>query len=154
MPKIDKDRAPVGSGSRYPPPYNAPCLPRHWLKLGDAAGLTQFGVHELTLEPGSWSSQRHWHATEDEFVYVLAGEVVLVTNAGEVALGPGDCAGFAAGDPDGHCLQNRTAGPVRLLVVGGRRDDDVATYPDIDLAIEADRYRGPARFTRKDGTPY
>src|SRR5215831_7101180 len=93
-------------GTLYPPPFDEPCRARTRTKLGDAAGLTQFGVNLLRLPPGAWSSQRHWHTAEDEFVYVLSGEVVLVTDWGEEVLRPGDAVGFRAGDQNGHCLQN------------------------------------------------
>ena len=97
MPKIDKAAAPRGEGTRYPAPFDVPCQKRTWHRLGDAADLTQFGVNLLRLPPGAWSSQRHWHAHEDEFVYVLDGEVVLLTDAGEEILRAGDCAAFKAG---------------------------------------------------------
>lgn len=154
MPKIDPTVARVVIGTRYPAPYDAPCLHRSTQRLSDVAGLTQFGVHKLTLPPGAWSSQRHWHTHEDEFVYVLAGRVVLVTQAGEAQLGAGDCAGFRAGDPDGHCLQNRAQEDAVVLVVGSRNNDDRGVYPDIDLALAEGRYAGRGAFTRKDGTPY
>src|ERR1044072_4289489 len=109
MPKIDIDSAPKGSGTRYPPPFDAPCKARAWSRLGDAAGLTQFGVNLVRLAPGVWSSQRHWHAHEDEFVYVLDGELTLVTDEGEEILRAGECVGFPAGVANGHCLQNRSA---------------------------------------------
>ena len=92
MPKIDKSRAPAGSGTRYPPPHDLPCRQRSWLQLGAAAGLSQFGVNLVRLPPGAWSSQRHWHSHEDEFVYVLSGELVLVTDAGDEIMRPGDSA--------------------------------------------------------------
>ncbi|MEZ6022021.1 MAG: cupin domain-containing protein [Hyphomonadaceae bacterium] len=95
---------------------------------GDAAGLTQFGVNLVTLDPGVWSSQRHWHAKEDEFVYMLEGELVLVTDAGEEIMRAGDSAGFKAGVRDGHVLQNRSDKPARFLVVGGRDADDWGEY--------------------------
>jgi uncharacterized cupin superfamily protein len=117
--------------------------------LGDAAGLTDFGVNLLRLPPGSWSSQRHWHALEDEFVYVLEGEVVLVSEAGEEVLRPGDCAGFKAGSPDGHHLQNRSQDAAVLLEIGSRKPTEEVAYPDIDL--HGSTARG---FTHKDGTPY
>ena len=120
MKKIDLLQAPEGQGTRYPPPYDEPCKARHWKRLGDAAGLTQFGVNLLTLPPGVWSSQRHWHAKEDEFVYVLSGDVVLVSDDGEELLRAGDCAGFPAGVRDGHTLQNRTVQDAVLLVIGSR----------------------------------
>src|SRR3954467_5055509 len=108
------------AGTLYPPPFDAPCRARVRTKLGDPAGLTQFGVNLLVLPPGAWSSQRHWHLKEDEFVYVLQGEVVLVTDAGDEVLRAGDAAGFKAGDPNGHCLQNRSGAEARVLEVGAR----------------------------------
>lgn len=150
MPKIDLDKAPVRTGTGYPPPYDAPCRERHRIRLGDAAGLTQFGVNLLTLKPGVWSSQRHWHLNEDEFVYIVSGEVVLVTDAGEQVLRAGDCAGFPKNDGDGHHLVNRSDADAVLLEVGTRTDGDTAWYPDIDLVLD------PARggFVRRDGSPY
>src|SRR5262249_11519829 len=130
MKKIDIDAAPKGEGTRYPAPYNEVCKLRRWKKLGDAAGLTQFGVNLLTLAPGVWSSQRHWHSHEYEFVWVLEGDVVLVTDAGEELLRAGDCAGFKAGVRDGHCLQNRSTRDALLLVMGSRHDDDWGEYSD------------------------
>jgi uncharacterized cupin superfamily protein len=154
MPKIDLASAPAGSGTRYPAPYDEPCKLRQWKKLGEAAGLTQFGVNLVTLAPGVWSSQRHWHATEDEFVWMLEGELVLVTDAGEQVLKVGDCAGFKGGDRDGHCLQNRSTRDARFLVVGSRRGDDHGEYPDIDLKFEGDRYAGQGYYAHKDGRRY
>jgi uncharacterized cupin superfamily protein len=149
--KIDPDAAPPRFGTGYPAPYDAPCAQRRRWRLGDAAGLTQFGVNLLRLPPGQWSSQRHWHSAEDEFVYVLDGEVVLVTDAGEEVLRAGDCAGFKAGAPDGHHLQNRSDREAVLLEVGSRRDaSDATTYPDIDLMFVA----GAAGYTHRDGRPY
>jgi uncharacterized cupin superfamily protein len=113
--RIDPKATRVSVGSGYPPPYGAACAARVRTRLGDAAGLTDFGVNLLRLPPGTWSSQRHWHTAEDEFVYVLEGEVVLVTDAGEETLRPGDCAGFKAGAEDGHHLQNRSQADVVLL---------------------------------------
>jgi uncharacterized cupin superfamily protein len=139
-------------GTLYPPPYDEPCRARERQKLGDAAGLTQFGVNLLTLPPRAWSSQRHWHAKEDEFIYVVSGDVTLVTDAGEETLKPGDSAGFRAGDANGHCLQNRTDQPVRVLEVGTRISGDSASYPDIDMF--APPGGKPAAYTHRDGTPY
>jgi uncharacterized cupin superfamily protein len=149
MPKIDIAAAPTKHGTGYPPPHDAPCLDRKRWRLGDAAGLTQFGVNLQRLAPGVWSSQRHWHTGEDEFVYVLEGEVVLVTDAGEQVLRAGDCAGFPAGEANGHHLQNRGDREAVLLEVGARRDDDLCHYPDIDMAMDP----GTGEFIRKDGTP-
>src|SRR3984893_3609736 len=100
--KIDVASARARAESRYPKPFDEPCLNKTRRRLGLAAGLTQFGVNLLELGPGAWSSQRHWHAHEDEFVYVVRGPVVLVTDAGETILGTGDCAAFKAGERDGH----------------------------------------------------
>jgi uncharacterized cupin superfamily protein len=153
MAKIDLDAAPKGEGTRYPPPHDAPCRRRKWVRLGDAAGLTQFGVNLVTLEPGVWSSQRHWHEKEDEFVYMLEGELVLVTDAGDETLRPGDCAGFKAGVRDGHCLQNRSDKPARFLVVGGRDDADWGEYSDIDMKFLPGRNSGGGGYVRKNGEP-
>jgi len=154
MPRIDLDRAPQVTGSRYPKPHDGPCAGRRAIRLGEAAGLTQFGVNLLTLDPGVWSSQRHWHSHEDEFVYVLSGEVVLVTDAGEETLRAGDAAGFKAGDRDGHCLQNRSTGPAQLLVVGSRHDDDHGEYSDIDMKFLPGRYSGKGGYRRKDESEF
>ena len=153
MPKrIDIAKIAPVIGTLYPPPFDEPCRARSRQKLGDAAGLTQFGVNLLRLPPGVWSSQRHWHTKTDEFVYVLAGEVVLVTNAGEETLRAGDAAGFKAGDGDGHCLQNRSDREAVVLEVGTRDADDAADYPGIDMV--SPEGAKPAIYTRRDGSPY
>jgi len=152
MPKrIDPKTVPAQVGTFYPPPYDQPCRARERRRLGDAAGLTQFGVNLLRLAPGVWSSQRHWHTGQDEFVYVVSGEVVLVTDGGEEILKPGDCAGFRRGDQDGHHLQNRGDIDAVLLEIGTRVEGDSGEYSDIDMAF---KMGGPAMYTRKDGTPY
>jgi uncharacterized cupin superfamily protein len=152
MPKIDLDAAPTLTGTLYPSPHDGPCRARVREKLGDAAGLTQFGVNLLTLPPGAWSAQRHFHSEEDEFVFVLEGEVTLVTDRGSETLRAGDAAGFKAGDPNGHCLKNLSSAAARVLEVGSRVPADAATYPDIDLLAPA--FGLPAIYTHKDGTPY
>jgi len=149
--RIDPNDLPAHLGTFYPPPYHQPCKARERRKLGDAAGLTQFGVNLLRLKPGVWSSQRHWHTEQDEFVYIVSGEVVLVTDAGEEILKTGDCAGFKAGDKDGHHLQNRSNTDALLLEIGTRTPTDSGEYSDIDMAF---RMGGAAMYTRKDGTPY
>jgi uncharacterized cupin superfamily protein len=154
MPKIDKLGAPAASGTRYPAPFDQPCRNRTWRRLGEAVGLTQFGVNLLRLPAGVWSSQRHWHAHEDEFVYVLQGQVVLVTDEGEELLRAGDCAGFKAGVRNGHCLQNRSPQDAELLVVGSRNDADHGEYSDIDMVFTAGRYSGQGSYRHKDGSPY
>jgi uncharacterized cupin superfamily protein len=150
--RIDPRDLPLSLGTFYPPPYDQPCRARERRRLGDEAGLTQFGVNLLRLKPGVWSSQRHWHIKEDEFVFVLEGEVVLVTNAGEEILKAGDCAGFKAGEEDGHHLQNRSESDVLLLEVGSRVEGDGAHYPGIDLVYPVGGK--PALYTHVDGTPY
>jgi uncharacterized cupin superfamily protein len=150
MKKIDPRAIPVKIGSSYPAPLNEPCRERQRAALGNAAGLSQFGVNLLTLPPGAWSSQRHWHSAEDEFIWILEGEVVLITDSGEEILRAGDCAGFKAGVPDGHHLQNRSRLTARVLEIGSRcPEQDVAEYPDVDM-----RWAGKAGPTRKDGSAY
>lgn len=150
--KIPVAAVPAIVGTLYPSPFDAPCRTRERKKLGDAARLTQFGVNLLTLPPGAWSSQRHYHTASDEFVYVLKGEVTLVTSDGAEVLAAGDAAGFAAGDENGHCLQNRTDEVALVLEVGTRVESDAAFYPEIDLVAPAGGK--PAIYTRRDGTPY
>ncbi|HUA77720.1 MAG TPA: cupin domain-containing protein [Acetobacteraceae bacterium] len=150
MPKIALSAAPRHQGSDYPPPYDSLCRERVRHALGDVAGLRQFGVNLLRLPPGEWSSQRHWHEAEDEFVWVVEGEVVLVTDTGEEVLRKGECAGFKAGEVNGHHLQNRSDSDALLLEIGSRRpDEDRVMYPDIDL-----RWDSAIGYARKDGTPY
>lgn len=120
--------------------------------LSDAGGLTQFGAFTETLMPGARSSHRHWHATEDEFLYVLTGTVTLHENAGPKDIGPGTCVCWPAGVPDAHCLENRTSAPVTYFVAGSRLAEDIATYPDIDLHYT--RKGGLRTLSHKDGTPY
>ncbi|WP_297513525.1 cupin domain-containing protein [uncultured Caulobacter sp.] len=151
MPKIDIASAPTRIGTAYPAPFDEPCLKRHRIKLGDAVGLDQFGVNLLRLAPGVWSSQRHWHTAEDEFTWVVEGEVVLVETGGETVLRAGDCAGFKAGVADGHHFQNRSDREAVLLEVGSRRPaEDGCDYPDIDLVLR----EGEETYRRRDGTPY
>jgi uncharacterized cupin superfamily protein len=150
--RIDPASIPPVIGTLYPVPFDRPCRARERRKLGDAAGLTQFGVNLLRLPPGVWSSQRHWHTASDEFVYVISGEVVLVSDGGEEVLRAGDAAGFKAGDADGHCLQNRSKADALVLEIGTRAADDAAAYSDIDMAAPAGGK--PAIYTRRDGTPY
>jgi len=151
--KIDVSALKESRGSGYPPPYDEPCKERHWKRLGDAANLTQFGVNLVRLPPGAWSSQRHWHAVEDEFVYVLSGTVTLVMDEGEQTLQPGDCAGFKAGVRNGHVLKNLAEREATLLVVGGRDDADWGEYSEFDMKFHPGRYSGPNVKTRKDGSP-
>jgi uncharacterized cupin superfamily protein len=148
--RIDVSNVTAVVGTDYPKPYDVPCLRRQRKKLGDVAKLTQFGVNLLRLAPGVWSSQRHWHTAEDEFVFVVDGEVVLVSDDGEEILRTGDCAGFKANDPNGHHLQNRSQRDAIVLEVGGRSDLDGVFYSDIDMQIKP----GSSRYVRGDGAGF
>jgi len=150
MTKIDIASAPLYTGSTYPPPHDVACGARVRHALGEAAGLTQFGVNLQRLPPGSRSSQRHWHSAEDEFVWVVEGELVLVTDDGEELLQGGDCAGFKAGVANGHHLQNRSDADAVILAIGAlEHATDVVDYPDIDL-----HWSQATGDAHKDGTPY
>lgn len=150
MPKIDIARVPVRTGSGYPPPYDAPCADRTRKRLGDAGGLQDFGVNLMTLPPGGWSSQRHWHSAEDEFVYVLEGELTLIEDQGETILRAGDCAAFPKNSGNGHHMINRSDAVAVYLEVGSRHPQDLTTCSDIDMMSS----NADGRFVRKDGTPY
>jgi len=141
------------SRSKYPEPYRTRVLPREVRALGEALGLTRIGVNLVHILPGKESSMRHWHTHEDEFLYVLEGELVLRTDGGEQLLRAGMCAGFPAGSRDGHQLLNRSAAPASYLVVSNRDPADSAHYsdPDVDLLWSPPHARG--RMTRRDGTP-
>jgi uncharacterized cupin superfamily protein len=148
--KLSVEQISAVRGAAYPAPFDAPCRARERRPLGDAAGLSQFGVNLMRLAPGTWSSQRHWHTAEDEFIYILSGEVVLVTNQGEEILRAGDCAGFKANVADGHHLQNRSTQEATLLEIGSRNPADGVHYSDIDLGIAP----GSDCYTHRDGRPY
>jgi uncharacterized cupin superfamily protein len=149
VPKIDVAAIAERIGSSYPAPYDEPCRRRAYRRLGEAAGLTQYGVSLVRLPPGAWSSQRHWHMHEDELVYVLEGELTLVTDGGEELMRAGDCAGFKAGTRDGHHLQNRSSRDGVFLVVGTRNPEDWGEYSDLDMT-----FSNQHGFRHKDGTPY
>lgn len=151
-PAVDPATVEARTGSSYPAPFNALVAGRERRALGDALGLTNFGVNLLRLPPGCASSQRHWHSKQDEFVYVISGEVVLVSDGGEQRLAPGMAAGFPAGRRDGHHLVNRGAVDALVLEVGDRTDRDEIDYSDIDMMIRW--VDGEERFLRKDGTAY
>ena len=151
-PALDPADVPEQRGSTYPEPYRSRMGDRAKRRLGDALGLTRFGVNLVTLAPGGQSALRHWHTLEDEFVWVLEGEVVLVTDAGEQVLRAGQCAGYAGGRRDAHHLLNRGDAPARYLEVGSRIDGDNAHYPDDDLMwIEAEE---GVYAAHKDGRRY
>ncbi|MEQ1617520.1 MAG: cupin domain-containing protein [Terricaulis sp.] len=152
MNKIDLDAIIELSGTRYPVPYDTQVKARRWKALGQVADLTQFGVNLLTLPPGVWSSQRHWHAKEDEFAYVVSGEVTLVMDEGEEIMSAGDCIGWKAGVKNGHVLQNRSSADAVILIVGGRDDEDHGEYSDIDMKFLPGRYSGGGGYRRKDET--
>jgi uncharacterized cupin superfamily protein len=148
MKKIDLSIVPAEPGGTYPSPFDEPCRAQACQRLARHAGLTQFGVNLTVIEAGAWSSQRHWHSHEDEFVWVLEGELTLITDAGEETLRAGDCAAFRSGDPDGHHLVNKSNRPARVLEIGSTVPEDRCTYPDIDMIADASGY------THRDGTPY
>jgi uncharacterized cupin superfamily protein len=139
------------SRSGYPEPYRSRVMPREKRRLGDALGLTKIGVNRTTLPPGKESSMRHWHSHEEEFIFVLEGEVVLRTNEGEQVLVAGSCAGFPAGVDDGHQLINRGDRPAVYLEVSNRDAEDTAYYSDTDVDLIMD---ASGAATRRDGTPY
>jgi uncharacterized cupin superfamily protein len=150
MSRLDLSSIPVLTGTGYPDPFAEAVNGRSKQALGDAGGLTQFGVNLVELQPGAASSQRHWHTHEDEFVTVVSGELTLVTDEGETLMRAGDCAAFPAGRPNGHQLINRGWGNALFLCVGSRIADDQAHYPDIDLV-----YDGKTdSYAHRDGTPY
>jgi uncharacterized cupin superfamily protein len=142
MPRLDVAALPEKSGSRYPAPHHEPVMARRWVALGDAGGLTDFGVNLVILPPNVWSSQRHWHAHEDEFVYVIEGELVLIDDFGEHPMPVGSCATFKAGDRNGHHLVNRSGQEARFLVVGSRKPEDFGEYSDIDMRFEPETKGG------------
>jgi uncharacterized cupin superfamily protein len=151
MPKIDIAAVEDRTGCNYPHPFKDICLGATWKKLGDAAGLDQFGVNLVRLPPGKWSSQRHWHTAEDEFVWVLEGEVVCVEDDGDHVLRPGDGIGWKAGSTNAHCLQNRSDRDAVYLEIGTRAPDiDACDYPDIDMTARP----GEPFYRHRDGTPY
>jgi uncharacterized cupin superfamily protein len=152
MPKIDLAKAEVRTTSVYPQPLRSVTDGREKAALGNIAGLTQFGVNLTRLKPGAASALRHWHEQEDEFIYVLDGELMLVEDGGETLLKPGECAGFKAGVSNGHQLVNRSQRDALYLEIGTRAASERAHYPDVDLVMERDA-RG-MRFLHKSGEPY
>ena len=151
-PALDPAALSPRKGSSYPAPFDEPCKEREKRVLGDPVGLTQFGVNLTTLAPGAWSAQRHWHRNEDEFVYVLDGELTLISDAGEQRLTAGMAAGFPAGVEDGHHIVNRSDRPASILEIGSRAAEEFADYPDIDMKVEMKERK--FRFMHKNGDPY
>jgi uncharacterized cupin superfamily protein len=152
MPKIDISKAVVRTKGVYPQPYNGITDGREKAALGNVAGLTQFGVNLTRLKPGAASALRHWHEQEDEFVYVLEGELVLIEDGGETVLKPGDCAGFKAGVSNGHHLINKSQRDALYLEIGTRAAAERGHYPDVDLVFERDQ--NGMRFLHRSGEPY
>jgi uncharacterized cupin superfamily protein len=152
MPKIDIAALAIDTATNYPEPYRQAVAGRRRKRLGNAVGLTQFGVNLTTLKPGAWSSQRHWHEAEDELIYMLEGEVLLCEDEGEIVLKPGDAAGWKANAANGHCLINRTDRDAVFLEIGSRSGTERAVYPDIDMRMERDP--SGSRYLRKSGEPY
>ncbi|MEQ9488740.1 MAG: cupin domain-containing protein [Alphaproteobacteria bacterium] len=152
-PAIDPFSLPGRKGTGYPKVYADRIRDRTKRKLGDAFGLTQFGVNLTVLPPGEISSQRHWHSSEDEFVYIIEGEATLITDEGETVMTAGMVAGFPAGVENGHQLVNNSTGQVVYIEVGTRAASDEGVYPDCDM--RAGKKPGEAYvFTRKDGSPF
>ena len=152
MPKVDIAKVPVRSGSFYPAEFQAEHKGRHKQALGDVVGLTQFGVNISRIEPGASTALRHWHEQEDEFIYMLEGELVLIENDGETVLKPGDAAGFKADSGNGHQLVNRTPRDAVYLEIGTRSMNERVDYADVDMLMIRDD-KG-ARYTHKNGDPY
>jgi len=154
-PALDPATLTPRTGSGYPEPYRSRVLPREKRALGDPLGLTKIGINHTTLPPGKESSMRHWHTHEEEFIFVLSGEVVLRTDAGEQVLKAGMCAGFPVPDKepgDGHQLVNRSSEPVVYLEISNRDKADQAHYPDVDLHFHG--ASAAVMFTRKDGSRF
>lgn len=148
MPKIDLEAIPQTNRTGYPAPFNAEVAGRWYRRLAPASGLTHMGVSHVVLEPGAWSSHRHWHQDEDEFVVILSGEAELVDETGVHVLRAGDCAAFPAGEPNGHHLRNMSGAPCVFIAVGAGNRDGGGSYSDIDMTFSGDAY------FHKDGTPY
>ena len=149
---VRADALPAQSEGGYPEPFGSRMGRGDWRRLGNAFGITQFGINLETLQPGAQSALRHWHTLVDEFLYLLEGELVLRTNAGETPVTAGMCIGFKAGTRDAHHFVNRSDKPARYLVMGSRIPGDNAFYPDDDLLWLETETGG--RAVHKDGTPY
>jgi uncharacterized cupin superfamily protein len=152
MPKIDIAKIPAQPIASYPKEFAPVISGREKQRLGDAVGLTQFGVNITRIKPRSASALRHVHDNEDEFIFVLEGELVLHENDGETVLKPGDAAGFKANTPNGHHLVNRTQRDAVYLEIGTRSKHEKASYPDVDLVAVRDD--AGMRYTHKNGEPY
>lgn len=149
MPKLDLDKIPQTNATGYPPHHAEQVTGRWYRRLAPASGLSEFGVSHVTLAPGAWSSQRHWHEGEDEFVVMLSGHAILVDDDGRTPMGPGDCAAFPKGEANGHVLVNESDGPCVFVAVGRPAKSD-CHYPDIDMLWDG----GKQKYTRKDGSGF
>ena len=152
MPKIDRSKIPFANNPSYPKEFASVIAGREKQKLGDAVGLTQFGVNVSRIKANSKSALRHWHESEDEFIYMLEGELVLHEDSGETVLKPGDAAGWKANSRIGHCLINRTQKDAVYIEVGTRASYETAVYPDIDMRAERDKTG--QRYVKKTGESY
>jgi len=149
MPRIDLDAIAPSNKTGYPDPFDRAVAGRWWRRLAPAGGLTEMGASHVVLEPGAWSSQRHWHGGVDELLVMLSGEAVLVEDGGETVLRAGDVAAWPKGATNGHCLQNRSEADCSFVAISaGDAANDAGDYPDIDMRF------GPGGFAHKDGTPY
>lgn len=148
MPKLDVEAIQQSNVTGYPAPFDQEVQGRYWRRLAPIGGLNQMGASHVVLKPGAWSSQRHWHESEDELVIMLSGEAVLVEDGGETVLGAGDVAAWAAGVANGHHLINRSAEDCIFIAIGAGDLNGGGEYSDIDMKFEGDGY------LRKDGTPY
>ncbi len=148
MPKLDLDAIPRTNATGYPPEFADVVQGRWYRRLAPAGKLAEFGASHVTLEPGAWSAQRHWHEGEDELVVMLAGEAMLVDDAGEHPMHPGDVAAFPKGEANGHVLQNRSHAPCTFVAIGRPAASD-CHYPDIDMHLTKGR-----GFHRKDGSDF
>jgi uncharacterized cupin superfamily protein len=148
MPKLDLGAIEPTNRTGYPPPFDREVAGRWYRRLAPASGLTQFGASHVVLKPGAWSSQRHWHAGEDEFLVMIAGEGVLVDDEGEHVLRAGDCAAFPMNDGNGHHVQNRGEEDCVFVVIGAGTSEG-GDYSDIDM-----RFTAEGDYVHKDGRPY
>lgn len=149
MPKLELDAIPQTNATGYPPPFDAIVAGRWYRRLAPVAGLSLMGASHVTLAPGAYSSQRHWHRGQDELVVMISGTAILIDDSGETPVGPGDVLAFPAGEANGHCLHNRSDAPcVFVAISAGARETDSGEYPDIDMVFD------PEGYARKDGTRY
>lgn len=149
MPKLELDAIPQTNATGYPPPFDAIVAGRWYRRLAPVAGLSLMGASHVTLAPGAYSSQRHWHRGQDELVVMISGTAILIDDIGEIPVGPGDVLAFPAGEANGHCLHNRSDAPcVFVAISAGARETDSGEYPDIDMVFD------PEGYARKDGTRY